>query len=54
MLANVITFLSTLISHIMNLPSELVKESSDSKGKLLLIRIATPALTLLQQLKRAL
>ena len=37
-LANVITFLSTWISHIMNLPSGSEKEHSNSKEKLLLIR----------------
>ena len=35
MLANVITFLSNLISYIMNLPSGCEKDRSNSKEKLL-------------------
>lgn len=34
MLVNIITFLSNLISHIMNLSSGSVKESSNFKGKI--------------------
>ena len=54
MLVNIITFLSSSISHIMNLSSGSVKERSSLKEKLLLKRIATPTLALLQLLKRSL
>ena len=54
MLVNIITFLSSLISYIMNLSSGSVRESSSLKEKMLLKRIATPALAILQLLKRSL
>ena len=54
MLGNIITFLSNLILHIMSLSSGSVQEHSSLKEKLLLKRIATPALAVLQLLKRSL
>ena len=52
MLVNIITFPSNFISQLMHLSSGSVKERSSLKEELLLKRIATPALALLQLLKR--